>query len=241
MSHALQPFSLADVTVDPVRLALFRNGKMLDIPEHYVAVLIRLAEEPQKTVRRDELIKAMGEGEVSEDVLNKAIQEIRGILGGETIRTERTHGYRLMNIPEKKEPRNAGDHAEPQLTIWTTGRGGEPGIFINRRDGDFIPWSVLQEEMRWLLRRVERLPLGCTARPTSHRGIRNYFVQVFDSNDVVIPNVHVWFGIDPSNLWKFDGLVRIGWSDKPGSQAAQVWDVFQRYSDGAYRRVAGYG
>src|SRR5213593_4889320 len=109
-SHALQPFCLADVTVDPARLTLFRNGKMLDLPEHYVAVLIRLAEEPQRTVRRDELIKAMGEGQVSEDVLNKAIQEIRGILGAETIRTERTRGYRLMNTPEKNE--SQGDYAE---------------------------------------------------------------------------------------------------------------------------------
>jgi hypothetical protein len=254
--RATTPFHLAEVTVYPEGRTMVRNDKILDVPGHYVAVLIRLAEEalirlaegrlakePLKTVHRNELKRAMGEGQVTDDVLNKAVQELRLILGSGAIGTERTHGYRLLKIPEFDTPSETAkaelspsEYAQSQLTLWTDGDGGEPGIHLNRRDGVFIPWSKLLPEIAELLKRVERLPLGCTAQPASYKGRPNYDVYVFDPEGNKVANI--WLGVNPDNHYRFDGLVHIGREERRGK--AVVWDVFQRYSDGGYRRKAKY-
>jgi len=130
---------------------------MLKMPEHYVAVLIRLAEEPQRTVTRGELKKAMEEGLVSDDVLNQAIHEHRKIFGATAIRTIRGRGYSLMVLPVTIESSSAGTQLPPEAqwvyvhpngwfaqydAIWKEHRKDipdRPFIFKElRRDPDYI-------------------------------------------------------------------------------------------------------
>jgi hypothetical protein len=47
---------------------------------------------------------------------------------------------------------------------------------------------------------------------------------------------HVWLGSNGDKSWKWDGMVRIGEPDKP--EGERVWQTFQRYSDGSYRRIS---
>jgi len=50
---------------------------------------------------------------------------------------------------------------------------------------------------------------------------------------------HVWFGGDPTDeKWNYDGLVRLGLTISDTEHV--VWQVFQRYSDGSYRRIRSY-
>ena len=121
-------------------------------------------------------------------------------------------------------------HPEPQQVRWGPVDGREAGICISGCD-KFIPWIELREEIQQrLLPQVSKVPLGSTVALKDLAGKQDWTVQIIGSSGNEIG--HVWFGPDPSNDWAFDGLVRVGKPTVP----AVIWDTFQRYSDGSYRK-----
>ncbi len=119
---------------------------------------------------------------------------------------------------------------EPQEVRWGPVDGREAGICINACD-EFIPWIELREEIQQrLLLQVSEVPLGSTVALKDLAGKQDWTVQIIGPSGNEIG--HVWFGPDPSNDWAFDGLVRVGKPTVP----AVIWDTFQRYSDGSYRK-----
>ena len=119
---------------------------------------------------------------------------------------------------------------EPQEVRWGPVDGQEAGICINGCD-EFIPWIELREEIQQrLLPQVSEVPYGSTVALKGLAGKQDWVVQIIGPSGNEVG--HVWLGPDPSNDWAFDGLVRVG---KP-SVPAVVWDTFQRYSDGSYRK-----
>src|SRR5207249_265310 len=54
------------------------------------------------------------------------------------------------------------------------------------------------------------------------------------------PFGHVWIGGDPDNGMTWDGLIRAGEGEVQDG-TAKVWQLFERWSDGSYRRVKMFG
>ncbi len=119
---------------------------------------------------------------------------------------------------------------EPQQISWGPVDGQEAGICVNSC-AEFIPWIRLKEEIeRKLLPQVANVPVGSTVMLKDSGEKRDWIVQIIGpSGDEV---GHVWFGVNPSNDWAFDDLVRVGTPSAP----VVVWGTFQRYSDGSYYR-----
>lgn len=46
---------------------------------------------------------------------------------------------------------------------------------------------------------------------------------------------YVWFGSNPESALAYEGLVRVGTAIEGGPTV--VWQTFERFSDGTYRRV----
>jgi transcriptional regulator with XRE-family HTH domain len=129
----------------------------------------------------------------------------------------------------------------PQLTRWGPVDGKPAGICIGScSSGPFIPWPQLKHEiMQKLLPQVRLVPVGSIVSLGAFRGRANWIIRVLNPTGDEIANI--WFGPDPHENWKFDGLVRIGWSRMAGdSPEPVVWQILQRYSDGSYRRIAAY-
>jgi len=125
--------------------------------------------------------------------------------------------------------------SERQRVRWAPVDGGQPGISIVGDPGNFVPWRRLKEEVQErLLPQIRNVPVGSTVSLHSYRGRTNWIVRITDPNANEVGDV--WFGPDPKNKWSYDGLVRVGGTDSRGRLV--VWQVFQRYSDGIYRRIA---
>lgn len=120
---------------------------------------------------------------------------------------------------------------EPQLTRWGPVDGLAAGITVNGRE-HLIPWKELEEEIRIrVLPQVKELDERWASIHTiEHRGKKDWIIQVLDKEGKDI--AHVWFGPNPNKDWAYDGLVRVGEPEAP----AKVWQVYQRFSDGSYRR-----
>ena len=124
----------------------------------------------------------------------------------------------------------------PQKVRWGPVDGKGPGIVVEDATQSFISWEELKPEIeRLLLPQVRVVPIGSqvVVGPLGDR--ENWIVQVLQagSNQEL---GHVWFGSNPEQKWRWDGLIRIG---QPSSSSGEsvVWQVFQRYSDGTYRRL----
>jgi transcriptional regulator with XRE-family HTH domain len=127
--------------------------------------------------------------------------------------------------------------AVPQKTRWGPPDRKEAGIsIIDDPDGLFIYWIDLKIEIeqKLLCQLGRHIPDGCKVKVDAFHGRQNWLVRVVtpDTNKNI---GYVWFGGDPEKNWAFDGLVRVG--DAPNDYEAEVWQVFQRYSDGSYRRI----
>jgi transcriptional regulator with XRE-family HTH domain len=121
---------------------------------------------------------------------------------------------------------------EPQKTRWAPTDGKAPGIDVEGdSDSDFIPWDELKPEIeaRLLNQLGLHIPPECTVILDDFHGRPNWLVRIVDSE--CNRRGYVWFGTDADNNWAFDGLVRAG------DDTYVVWAVFQRYSDGSYRRI----
>jgi len=114
-----------------------------------------------------------------------------------------------------------------------------PGIAIDSPVRTFVPWSVLRPEIEQrLLPKVRVLPVGCTVELGEFRGRKHWIVRILDPNHVEIGNI--WFGTDPNNKWAWDGKVRLGPFRAKDAIPYKVWQVFERYTDGTYRRVEAF-
>lgn len=120
-----------------------------------------------------------------------------------------------------------------QQVRWGPVDGEKAGIRIV--DGDFIQWEKLVEELKVkLLPQVEALNdyKNYTLITMDFKGKKDWLVRVMNKDNKEIGGM--WFGPNPEIQGApYDGLIRIGKSFKP----AIIWNTFQRYSDGSYRRI----
>ena len=123
-----------------------------------------------------------------------------------------------------------------QTVRWGPSDARAAGIRVWNDQGDeqdFIPWSELKDQLeRFLMPQLFAAPTGYAFVTSDHNGKSDWLVQIVDSTGQWYCDV--WFGNDPDAGWGFDGLVRVG---EP-HEAPHVWQVYQRYSDGTYRRLA---
>ncbi len=116
---------------------------------------------------------------------------------------------------------------QPMLVRWGPTAGYVAGICVSNCD-NFVAWQELKIEIETrLLPQVARVYTGSTVRLSQIAGKNDWVVEVIDQSGVVYANV--WFGPDPEKAWSFDGLVRVG-----VPTPIDVWNTFQRYSDGTY-------
>ncbi len=120
----------------------------------------------------------------------------------------------------------------PQKVRWAVNDGKPAGITTEA--GEYIAWKDLKPEVEQkLINQVKTIPVGSTVETAEKFGKKDWIVAIMsEGNDIG----HVWFGGNPDKGWAWDGLVRLGEPEKNG-KGSVVWQTFQRYSDGSYRRV----
>ena len=127
---------------------------------------------------------------------------------------------------------NRRRHPEPQETLWGPNNGKPAGICITSSAADeFVPWDELRLEIETRLfnQLGDHIPPKCKAGLGDFKGRRHWLIRIIDPYGKQVGEV--WFGTDPDTNWAYDGLVRVG------NDTYVVWQVFQRYSDGSYRRI----
>ena len=120
---------------------------------------------------------------------------------------------------------------QAQPVRWGPVDGLNAGIcLVSCQSGKFIAWVDLKSEIETrLFPQVGEIPGGSTANLNDAGGRENWIVEIVTPTGNIIGNV--WFGPDPLNGWAYDGLVRVG---DPNTNPVDVWDVFERYSNGSY-------
>ena len=124
---------------------------------------------------------------------------------------------------------------QPEKIRWGPNDDLPAGVSINGKDGLFVPWSLLKPEIesRLLNHMGRHVPPKSTVVVRDYFGRRDWIVRVIDPEGKEVG--HLWFGSNPDRNWSYDGLVRVG---KPITDyVAEVWQTFQRFSDGTYRRI----
>ena len=113
--------------------------------------------------------------------------------------------------------------------------GNEPGIIIESHGDQFLPWTIVKDEIEeHLLPFVSRIPEGSMAITTSLGDKENFVVRIIDPQGNTIGSV--WLGSDPYKNWAHDGLVRVGRSVHAGApNGPEVWLVTERMKDGTYQ------
>lgn len=127
----------------------------------------------------------------------------------------------------------------PQLVKWGPTEKRLPGIVvIDDETKTFVPWPELEMEIEnMLLPQVRVVPIDSTVVLADLGDRNNWIVRITGATGEELG--HIWFGTDPNANWQWDGLVRLG---NPSASADEnpVWQVFQRCSDGTYRRVKAF-
>ena len=164
------------------------------------------------------------------------------VAGYDTLVQDEMHPYGLLqdrladtsNTPML--PAEPQKRPEPQETLWGPNNDEPAGICITSSPvGEFIPWKKLKLEIETKLfnQLGEHIPLKCKAGLSDWKGRPHWLTTIIDPNGKKVGEV--WFGTDADNNWAYDGLVRVGVA--LSDDHAIVWQVFQRYSDGSYRRI----
>jgi hypothetical protein len=128
---------------------------------------------------------------------------------------------------------------EPQQVRWGPTVGLPPGILCRSVSSPetkaFVPLAELKGEIEQRLLNQLRLhiPRNCRIVIEAYRGEPNWLGRIRDATGAHIGDL--WFGTDPDNHWRYDGLVRVG--KEISDNQCVVWQVFQRYSDGTYARL----
>jgi hypothetical protein len=127
--------------------------------------------------------------------------------------------------------------AKPQTVLWGPSDGRPPGIVTSA--SGFVPWEQLSKDLneRLLTQLSRHIPSKCRVRLADFHDRTNWLIQIVDESGRA--RGFVWLGTNPDNSWAWDGLVRVGTAETDYSH--EVWQVFQRYSDGSYRRVEARG
>lgn len=214
------------------------TGTGVGLPERESRVLQFLLERAPDPVSRDEI-----DFELHVVQVEPCITLLRKSLGDSTwIRTHRRSsrypqgGYSWSGSTDWLF-REGG--SLPQTVRWAPNDNLPAGIRILAPKDDFIPWEDLKTELeRNLLIQIQRdCPgaLSVVLKDDVKNGvlIRDRFVRLVDAERKVVGAV--WFGGDPDNDWCHDGLVRVG--EVLSQSDSNVWQVFQRFDDGSYRRV----
>jgi len=93
---------------------------------------------------------------------------------------------------------------------------------------------TLKAEIRnRLLPQIRHIPVDSLVILREFHGRLNWIISV--SHPQLQAEVDLWFGTDGERDWTWDGLIRIGAVYR--ENIVVVWQIFQRYSDGTYRRV----
>lgn len=136
-----------------------------------------------------------------------------------------------------------GEGKKPKMPVsqrvrWQAGKDDiETGMIAESDKGvDFVYWQELKGELEnELLVQLGRV-LGdqrCRVETAEFHGRRDWLINIVSKDGQTIGSV--WLGGDPYSNWKWDGLVRVG--NAPDEHTAKVWQIFERYSDGSYRRI----
>jgi hypothetical protein len=110
------------------------------------------------------------------------------------------------------------------------------GIIINKDPRQFIAWPKVKiETEQQIFPYVRMIPIGSHVELGKFEGRLDWIARIIDPKGNEIGNV--WYGGDPLKNYTYDGLVHVG---VPGDETREpiVWQVFQRYSNGTYIRVA---
>ena len=114
-------FKVGDWQVQPSLNRLTRNGEDVRVEPKVMQVLEALAETPGEVVTRDQLVaRVWPDVFVSEDVLHRAIRELRRAFGDDTakpqyVETIRKRGYRLIAPVRFAEPQAAAQIVATQI------------------------------------------------------------------------------------------------------------------------------
>jgi len=221
----------------PRRRLLFRGVRRIDVGEKAIAMLGTLIRHEERVVTYQELVAAawpMNSNATFHDV-QQAMRPLLKTLVHRSHRFIETidgRGYCFNPLPNDLA---ALPKVEAQVVRWGPVEGRNPGILI---DGtrQFVPWDTLKSEVeeRLLIQLGRHIPIGCSVQLDAFRGRENWLVRILRSDGG--PIGYVWFGPNPDNKWEFDGLVRVG-EEILRINRMIVWQVFQRYSDGSYRRI----
>ena len=124
---------------------------------------------------------------------------------------------------------------EPQLIHWAVDDGRAPGIQIDKPEPGYVPWSEMTKEVeeRLLPQALRVIPKDSTVITAEFHGREHHQILIVGPDGNTVGSL--WFGKDPYERWRYDGLVRIGKTLTDHDHV--VWQIFQRFSDGTYRRV----
>jgi hypothetical protein len=140
----------------------------------------------------------------------------------------------FLKMPGRATMRRINTSAVPQLVRWGPSDTLPAGIRVMAKDSsevDFVEWPKLSREIEQnLMPQLFANPKGFKFALHDHNGKRDWLVQVRDVRGEWYCDV--WFGNAPEHGWRFDGLIRVG----DPNDSTPVWQTYQRYSDGTYRR-----
>jgi hypothetical protein len=122
-----------------------------------------------------------------------------------------------------------------QKVRWGPTDGHPAGIRASDESNNtnsFVPWRDLENELRQqLMPQLFAQPSQFTFTLADYNGKSNWLVTLIDESGEKFCDV--WFGINLDNGWAFDGMIHLGDPDAE----PRVWQSYQRYSDGTYRRL----
>lgn len=130
----------------------------------------------------------------------------------------------------------ANETPKAQFVRWGPVDGLSKGMKVWNAEGTgtetFIAWEDLKQELEEkLLPQIFANPSRYQFLLMEHHGKKDWLLRIVnEKNDEV---ASVWCDPDPENGWAFDGFIRIGAGDR-----GEVWQIYQRYSDRTYRRLA---
>ena len=123
---------------------------------------------------------------------------------------------------------------KPQKVRWVASGPKGAGVTVRNVDShfeQFITWRDLEPELAArLIPQVLRNPAGCRFEKGDFGGKQDWVVRLLDAEGKAIG--YLWLGGDADRNFTWDGLVRVG-----GNVPPPVWQIYERYSDGTYRRL----
>lgn len=142
-------FRVAGALIRPALNKVVIGEDVVRLEPKVMHVLVRLADRPGEVVTRDALVAAVWPDVfVTDDVLNRAIRELRKVFGDSpdqprVIETIRKRGYRLIAPVERLESANPSTLSRPITGVVLRSEPARTGVMIDPDPGAsrFRPWS----------------------------------------------------------------------------------------------------